>query len=149
MGATFSDIIRGTFRISVVAAALAAAYSAYMTWDKYSAAVERHLELVSTIRCGSHIEEATLKPFENELGLIDLSKTGCSDRQFFTSYKELHAVRDGKMGLQPPYPPPAFSAAEMSVYALFAFVAVNLLGFALIGVSAVARWVKAGFAPGG
>ena len=82
MGATFSDIIRGTFRISVVAAALAAAYSAYMTWDKYSAAVERHLGLVSTIRCGSHIEEATLKPFENELGLIDLSKTGCSDRRF-------------------------------------------------------------------
>lgn len=36
----------------------------------------------------------------------------------------------------------------MVAYALLTFIAVNLLGFALVGARAVLRWVSEGFTPG-
>lgn len=99
---TARDIIRGCFRLSIVAAALAAAYSAYQTWQSYTEAYQANYELVRTLECGSRIDEATLKPYENAFGLVDLSKVFCSHGQFLASYEELRAAREGRLSEQSP-----------------------------------------------
>ena len=147
------DILRGTFRLSIVGAALAAAYTGYQDWSARERDYLENLGMVHTIECGARVvptmSEEAVKRVVNEHGLIDLGKVGCARRQFFTRDDELRDARNGTMRRELS---PAQFITETSVMAaaggaIAALFAINLLGFALIGARAVVRWVGQGFKP--
>ena len=147
--ATGRNIMRGTFRLSVAVAVLAAAYGAYERMAAFSATKDRSLKMMVTLECGSRLSEETLRRTLNEHGLLDLAKVGCASEPFRASFEELRQARDGvfrreweetKFDLK--------SAAEYAFgYAVTALFAVNLLGLAFVAVRAVFGWIRAGFAP--
>jgi hypothetical protein len=147
------DIRRGTFRLSIVGAALAAAYFGYQDWSAREQNYQRSYELVTTIECGARIvptmSEEAVKRVVNEHGLIDLGKVGCARRQFFTRDDELRDARNGTMRreLSPAQLITGTSVMAAAGGAIAALFAINLLGFALISARAVARWVGEGFKP--
>jgi hypothetical protein len=146
--AASQNIIRGMFRLSIVAATLAAAYGAYDSWQVAEELSRQRSDIIDTLECGSRKGIETLKPFENEFGLVDLTKVGCSSKsQFLVSYDELSRAREGKFTELLEDAPPVFNTVSIGFLALAAFLIVNLLGLAFIGARTVVRWVTEGFEP--
>src|SRR5687767_1200665 len=89
------DIMRGTFRLSLVAALLAGAYGAYERFAAFSRAFDDSAKLVMTLECGARVSEETLRPLADASGVVDLSKVGCAREPFRASFDELRQARDG------------------------------------------------------
>lgn len=71
------NIVRGTFRLSLVATVLAAAYGLYLSMADYIRAypiIQGNAWVKATLECGSRISDDELKTSLNEDGSIDLSK---------------------------------------------------------------------------
>ena len=96
--ATARNIMRGTFRLSVAVAALAAAYGFYERLAAFAEARNQSLNDVFTLECGARLSEETLKSAANPYGLIDLRKAGCASKPFLASSDELLQARNGVMG---------------------------------------------------
>jgi hypothetical protein len=148
------DIIRGTFRLSLVVAVGAVAYSAYSTFDVYKEALRKNAETTVSLQlpleCAARLLKEQLKAAENDFGLVDLTKLGCAQEPFLAKYEELNAAREGKLRQQIAewqWQPPRVRPEELVLVALSSLVVVNLLGFALVGVWSVFRWVTRGFRP--
>lgn len=142
--------IRGMFRLSIVAAILAALYALYNSARVHNETAERNYAVARTLECGSRVSEDLLRPFANEFGNIDLSKVGCSDGHFFASFDELREARRDPDKLRWDLDqslPPAFDAYRTTFHAIEAFLAVNFLGLAIVGARAMFRWIAHGFKP--
>jgi hypothetical protein len=145
--ATARSIMRGTFRLSIVVAVLAAGYGFYTQWSAYSEARDRNLQMVLTLECGSKVSPEALQTSVNQYGLFDLGKVGCANRQFWASSDELLKARNGVM--MPEWTEPEFRARYAGEYslthALIALFLVNLLGLAFIALRAVFGWIASGY----
>ena len=143
---------RGTFRLSVAVAALAAAYGFYVQLAQYAEARNQRVEMVYTLECGAQLPEATLKSATNQYGLIDIGKAGCATKPFLASSDELIEARNGVMrrdmdeefSLRSKYRYAPQYPLGLAVLALFI---VNLLGFAFVALRAVFGWIAAGYKP--
>ena len=143
------NILRGTLRLSLVAAVLAVAFGVYVSTADYIraySAIQHNARVKAMLECGSRISDDELKAALDEYGLIDLSKVGCSDKRTSISFTQLDHVRSGTMEWAPV--PPVFSSWRPVIgYPVMAFMLVNLFGFALVTVLVTSRWVSRGFKP--
>ena len=90
-------VSKSTFRISIVGAVVAAAYTAYEGWQSNVQAYNGTLQMVLTYECGGAQSDDNLRAALNG-ARIDLSKVGCSNRPFFwASYHEIIQAREGKL----------------------------------------------------
>lgn len=146
---TARNILRGTFRLSVAVAALAAAYGIYEQWAAFSEAKASNWKMTTTLECGARKSEERLKEAVNQYGLIDLGKVGCADEQFLASLDELRQARDGMTRRE--WMETKFDvryAAEVALaYAVLALLVVNLLSLAFVTLRAVFGWIATGYKP--
>ena len=73
---TARDIMRGTFRLSIGVAGLAAAYAVYERSDAFEEAQNESLRMTLRLECGARRSEEDLRTAVNEFGLIDLAEIG-------------------------------------------------------------------------
>ena len=141
--------MRGTFRLSVAVAVLAAGFGAYQRLAAYSETKDRDLQMLITLECGARVPEERLRQTVNENGLFDLGKVGCAKERFLASFEKLHKARDGVMRRE--WQETKFDVKQAAEYAfahaVVALVAVNLLGLAFVAVRAVVWWITAGYTP--
>ena len=104
----------------------------------------KHYELKTSLLCGSYLNAEDLKPHTNEYGNINLNKVGCSYRTFWASPPEMRAAREDMLP-PPSYMPPAYNWEQTAVDALLAFIAVNLIGFIVVGTKRIWQWIADGF----
>jgi hypothetical protein len=141
-------ISKGTFRISIVAAVAAAAYTAYEGWQANVEAYKHTLQMVLTYECGGHQSDDTLRDALNG-ARIDLTKVGCSNQPFFlVSYNEIVQAREGKLRRDKLSNIPMFrlnveGAAAMANAAIW-FGLVNGLGLLFLCGRTVVRWLHRG-----
>jgi hypothetical protein len=141
-------ISKGTFRISIVAAVAAAAYTAYEGWQANVEAYKDTLQMVLTYECGGHQSDDTLRDALNG-ARIDLTKVGCSNQPFFlVSYNEIVQAREGKLRRDKLSNIPMFrlnveGAAAMANAAIW-FGLVNGLGLLFLCGRTVVRWLHRG-----
>ena len=141
-------VSKSTFRLSMVAAVVAAAYTAYEGWEANVHAYNDTLQMVLTYECGGRQSDDTLRAALNG-ARIDLSKVGCSNQPFFwASYNEIVQAREGTLRRAKLSDVPMFrmnmeGAAAMSNAAIW-FVLVNLLGVLFVYGRTVVRWVHRG-----
>jgi hypothetical protein len=147
------NILKGTFRLSIVDAIMAAFWSAHARHKESMEWLEWQVGWVNTVKCGARVGEAELRSSKNEHGLYDLSKVGCSPERFLTSNLELTQVANGTIDYGKhtwgnDIWPPKSNPAEDAFQAGKAFALVNLLGLAAVVLRSVALWVIAGFRQG-
>ncbi len=94
---TTRSIVKGTFRLSIVVAVLAAIYGIYERLEAWGKAREGNLQMLLTLECGAKLSETTLKSAVNQYGNIDLGKVGCADKPFMASFGEIERTRTGAM----------------------------------------------------
>jgi hypothetical protein len=139
-------ISKGTFRLSIVAAVVAAAYTAYEGWQANVQAYKDTLQMVLTYECGGRQPDDTLRAALNGTR-IDLSKVGCSHQPFFwASYSEIVQARQGRLRREKLS---SISMFRMNVEgaafnAAIWFVLVNLLGVLFLCGRTFVRWVHRG-----
>jgi len=140
-------ISKGTFRLSIVAAVVAASYTAYNGWQANLQAYNDTLQMVLTFECGGRQSDDTLRAALNGTR-IDLSKVGCSNQPFFwASYKEIVQAREGRLRREklsiPMFRMDIEGAAAMANAAIW-FVLLNMLGVVFVCGRTVVRWVHRG-----
>jgi hypothetical protein len=140
-------ISKGTFRLSIVAAVVAASYTAYNGWQANLQAYNDTLQMVLTFECGGRQSDDTLRAALNGTR-IDLSKVGCSNQPFFwASYNEIVQAREGRLRREklsiPMFRMDIEGAAAMANAAIW-FVLVNMLGVVFVCGRTVVRWVHRG-----
>jgi hypothetical protein len=141
-------VFKVTFRLSIVAAVVAAAYTAYEDWQANAQAYNDTLQMVLTYECGGRQSDDTLRAALNGLR-IDLSKVGCSNQPFFwASYNEIVEAREGKLRQKRLSDFPMFrmsmDGAAATANAAILFVLVNVLGMVFVYGRTVVRWVRRG-----
>ena len=140
------SIIKGTFRVSIVVALAGAVFTAYLLRHSVLEHYFANQKVLSVLECASRIPEQTLKQAVNQVGLIDLSKVGCVEKQFWASFGELAQTRDGTMKKELSKVA-TIDAWDVGVSALQWFMVVNLAGLAFVCARTVLAWVIAGFRP--
>jgi hypothetical protein len=140
-------ISKGTFRLSIVVAVVAASYTAYNRWQANLQAYNDTLQMVLTFECGGRQSDDTLRAALNGTR-IDLSKVGCSNQPFFwASYNEIVQAREGRLRREklsiPMFRMDIEGAAAMANAAIW-FVLVNMLGVVFVCGRTVVRWVHRG-----
>src|SRR5262245_13289100 len=97
------NVIRGTFRLSIVIALLVAAY--YGTAAHFAAqnAAAEDINIWITLRCGERFLGQDMSRFTNEAGLIDIGKAGCDleGKRFLARFDE---IRKAVATAEPPNP---------------------------------------------
>ena len=143
------NVIRGTFRLSILVGLASLGVLWWQTQNEAHKAAGGSYELWSTVRCAGYLLESDTKPMENDFGNIDLSKhTSCSTRPFWTNRQEIADALKSESPYQARY------AEEMKWRrhqiwqgALAMFLLTNLLGLAFLGLRAAYRWVWSGYRP--
>jgi hypothetical protein len=141
-------IVKGTFRLSIVAAVVAAAYAAYEGWQANVQTYNDTLQIVITYECGGRQSDDTLRASLNGTR-IDLSKVGCSKQPFFwASYNEIEQAREGALRRKKLSDIPTFrmntEGAAATANGIIWFVLVNLLGVVLSCGRTIVRWIHRG-----
>jgi hypothetical protein len=144
---TTRSILKGTFRLSIVAAILAALYCLYVRLDAWGKEREAGYQMLVALECGAQLPEARLKTAVNAYGNIDLGKVGCADRSFIASFDEIERTKSGAMkreltGKDFQF---GYAAEYIAGYAFIAFVLINLAGLAVGAARGVMRWIVAGY----
>ena len=140
------NILQGTFRLSIVVAIVAAAYTAWSDYKLHMDQQLSHLEWISKLRCGAKTAPELLEQHKNVYGIYDLGKVGCADRQYLASSEEMKNAWSGKYDNEPPkYQHPMFRAENTLAAGFVWFVYANLAGLALLGLLSVYNWVVSGF----
>jgi hypothetical protein len=141
-------VSKNTFRLSIVAAVGAGAYTAYEGWEANVQNYDDTLQMVLTYECGGRQSEDNLRAALNG-ARIDLSKVGCSNQPFFwASYNEIVHAREGKLRREKLFDIPMFrlniEGAAAIVNAVIWFVLVNMLSVVFLCGRTVVRWVHRG-----
>lgn len=141
-------ISKGTFRLSIVAAVAAAAYTAYEGWQANVQAYNDTLKMVLSYECGGRQPDDSLRDALNGTR-IDLSNVGCSNQpSFLASYNEIVQAREGKLRREKLSDIPMFrmnvEGAAATANAAIWFVLVNGLGLLFLCARTVVRWVHRG-----
>jgi hypothetical protein len=141
-------VSKNTFRLSIVAAVGAGAYTAYEGWEANVQTYDDTLQMVLTYECGGRQSEDNLRAALNG-ARIDLSKVGCSNQPFFwASYNEIVHAREGKLRREKLFDIPMFrlniEGAAAIVNAVIWFVLVNMLSVVFLCGRTVVRWVHRG-----
>ena len=141
-------ISKGTFRLSIVAAVGAAAYTAYGEWQANVQAYNDTLQMVLTYECGGRQSDDILRAALNG-ARIDLSKVGCSNQPFFlASYNEIVQAREGRLRREKLSDIPMFrmnvEGAAATANAVIWCALVNGLGLLFLCGRTVVRWVHRG-----
>ena len=147
-----------TFRLSIVAALVGAMVFAgdyYLARHRLAQKiVGETLRIDRALECASHYSDEALKQHANTYGLFDISKVGCADKAFLASIEEVRnakarAESEAKRDAQ--YWEEFFrytswhSGLEVGLFGgIAAFIAVNVLGYLLIGLRSVLSWVVRG-----
>lgn len=139
------NILAGTFRVSLVAAALAAGYYSYENLQRHEAEQAEDRLFKMAMECGARIDAAFLEQKKNDYGNIDIGALGCASRKFITNAQELSEVRAGTYQFKSYSAFKPFDPLGTAVNAFAAFVLVNLAGLAFVGARSVLGWVLAGF----
>jgi hypothetical protein len=142
------NIIRGTFRLSVVVALLVAV--GYGIWGYVAAtrADDENWRIWTTLRCGERFLGQDMSKYISPVRpeVIDIGSAGCSNERFWATFEEIRdAVRRSE--------PEGIRFNEVFRYNLYgalfnavaALVLVNLTGFVLLGARGLFRWVRAGY----
>lgn len=139
------NIIRGMFRLSIVVALAAAAFSMLQTYNHFVRDQAVHTAMVLTLKCGARLDRSLLLDAQNEFGNIDLGKLGCSDKQFFASVQEIDDAWNGKLDDygRTVYRP--LNLEDAAMLATIAFVLTNLLGLFALLCQGILRWLVRGF----
>jgi hypothetical protein len=141
-------VVKGTFRLSVVAAVVAAGYTAYEGWQANKQAYNDTVQMVLTYECGGRQSDDTLRAALNG-ARIDLSKVGCSNQPFFwASYNEIVQAREGTLRQKKLSSIHMFrmemEGAAATANAAMWFVLVNLLSAVFLCGRTIVRWVHRG-----
>ena len=147
--ATARGIRRGTFRLSVVVAALVGTYCVYEEWTAFAKAFHRDLNMMFTLECGAKRSEEDLRTAVNAYGLFDLSKVVCADKQFLASSEELQKARNGAMRrevMEKKFDV-KHAAEDAIALAVLALLVVNLFGLAFVALRTVFGWIASGYRP--
>jgi hypothetical protein len=145
---TSHAVFKGTFRLSIVAAVAAAAYTAYEGWQANVEAYNNTVQMVLTYECGGRQSDDTLRAALNG-ARIDLSRVGCSNQPFFwASYNEIVQAREGTLRREKLPDIPMFrlntEGAAATANAVIWFALVNMLGMVLLCGRTFVRWVHRG-----
>ena len=89
---------KGAFRLSVVAAVLGGAYTAFELWQSNVQSNNNARKMVSTYEYGAGRSDEDLKAASNGY-TIDLSKLACSSQPFYASFAEIQETREGTLQL--------------------------------------------------
>ena len=142
------SIMRGTFRVSIIAALVSGAYTAYEGWIATAKIYSDEQTLLRTLECGARQPQEGLRASLNQFGLVDLSKVGCATERFFASFEELRRARDGTIReAEWLYKRPSVDPTAVAGASLTALVIINLLGLIFVGARVVFYWVADGFKP--
>jgi hypothetical protein len=137
--------LEGTFRLSIIAAVAAAAYTVYAGWQTNVRTYNDTLQMVLAYECAGQQSDDTLKAALNG-SRIDLSRTGCSTQPLLASYNEIVRAREGTFRREKLSDIGMFrlniEGAAAAANAGFWFVLVNLLGVAFLCGRTVIRWVQ-------
>lgn len=146
---TTRRILKGTFRLSVVAAVLAGLYALYLKVDAWGKESDSNFRMLVALECGAQLSESRLKTAVNAYGNFDLGKLGCADRSFIASFDEIERTKSGAMKreLTEREFHVGYAAEYAAGYALIALVLINLAGLAVVTIRGVMRWIAAGFKP--
>ena len=140
------SVLRGTFRLSVVLALLAAAYYGITAHVAAVDADRENWKHWSTLRCGERFLGQDMSAYTNQYGLIDIGRAGCSNDRFLATFDEIRTA----LASDPPrdrysevFWPQMY--IELSLAFGWVFVIVNVLGLLFLGARGAFRWVWAGY----
>jgi hypothetical protein len=146
-------IIRGTFRLSIVAAFLAAGWGLVEGVNRYdkewNEIFQRHMRSERGYACAARQDDGDLLALQTVFQTIDVSKLGCATEPFYVKMTEINKVRSQGLEAflgprQEPYSP-QWDFGTAGIYALGWFLLVNILGLAVVVTIYVSRWVASGF----
>ena len=142
------NIIRGTFRLSILVGLASLGYFWWQAIQAAGDAAASRQELWSILRCGKSLLPDTSR-YENQYGNIDLGKMGCASRQFWARKDEIEEALRQESPYQEVYAEELkWRRSQMWYAAAGMFVLTNLLGFAYLGLRAAYQWVFAGYKAG-
>ena len=142
------NVLRGTFRLSIVVALVVAAYFGITAHVAATDADREEWKLWGTLRCGERFLGRDMSSYVSPVRpeVFDIGKAGCSSSTFWATFDEIrtalasdHPPRDRYSQV---FWPKLYDALG---YALVAFVAANLLGLLFLGTRSVLRWISAGY----
>ena len=139
------NVLRGTFRLSILLTAVAAGYVTWISFQQVSESRSRDHEMWRVLRCSEKFLGRDMSRFTNPYGLIDVGKAGCASTQFLATFDE---IKDASMQPEPStFDSKAFWKAFLNSIpmAVGVFLLVNALGLLYLAVRGVGRWVLAGF----
>lgn len=141
------NIIRGTFRLSIVVGLLSLVYFTWQATEEAGRVATENHQLWYTLRCGRTLVGKDTKPYENEFGIIDLSKIGCADGRFLAHMHEIEKALQDEDPMGPVMQRERDWRLPIARYnAIAVFLATNLLGLLFLGGKSVFGWVRRGYA---
>lgn len=141
------NIVRGTFRLSILVAVAALGYFWWQATQQARAVAMSNQELWSTLRCAGYLLKLDTSKMENAYGNIDLgANTHCVSRQFWANRREIEEASKRESPYRESFNEEMKWRRDTIWEGAFAmFVLTNLLGFAFLGLRWAYRWVFAGY----
>jgi hypothetical protein len=144
------NIIRGTFRLSIVIALLVAGYYGITGYMAALESEQANWKLWNTLRCGERFLGQDMSRYVSPVRpeVFDIGSAGCSNERFWATFEE---IREAAAQSKPPAVGSGFGEVlrfklmDALGYAFGAFLLVNLVGFVVLGAHRVFRWVSAGY----
>ena len=87
------SVLRGTFRLSLMAALLVAAYFSITAHVAAQNDAWQDWKIWNTLRCGERFLGRDMSAYTNEYGLIDIGKAGCSSDRFLATFDQIRTAR--------------------------------------------------------
>ena len=110
------NIIRGTFRLSIVAAVISAAYGLFEGVQRHDKKYSEYLSFKLGYECAARQDDLELRAIENAYGTIDISQLHCTERPFYVTMDEVQRVRsDDESMFYKDLLPPKFDFAKMAI----------------------------------
>jgi hypothetical protein len=140
------NVLRGTFRLSILAAVVTLLVAMWLAWAEANDEAYKTYDLWKTLKCGHETLKGNYDPHKDAAGMIDLGKVGCAQRKFLSWPLEIEDAAKEKNPLDEARWQ-GFGWRKTIAYqkAVAAFVFVNLLGLAFLGLRRAYRWVRAGY----
>jgi hypothetical protein len=139
-------IIRGSFRLSLVAAVGVLVFVAIGAVISAKKAADSAHENWTTLRCGKAFIGRDMTSYTNQYGNIDIGRAGCSYKQFLARFEEINEAL-----AQPDPSSDEYSSVlrlelvGAAFYAVAAFVLLNIFGLLFLAGRGTFRWITAGF----
>jgi hypothetical protein len=139
------NILKGTFRLSIVAAFAAASFTAWQDFKRHDDERQTSLRMQQILRCGAKLPSTIIQQNMNQYGNVDIGKLGCSDQEFLANESEMKAAWSGSEHQMFAVRSEPFYLEKVLGSALILFVITNLLGLLLMLSRKIFIWIAAGF----